>query len=306
LAVSAAMFKKKKVGTVQVYEDNEDISSKGDAMQARRGGADDFDDLGLSDARRDDLTEGDIEQMTASELEALALSQAQAGHESTGRALKMALETREIGVATATTMKAQTEQLERMGENIEEVHDYLDKSERIIDKMSKPKIVRMFQRKKPTGKGLDKVRAGKKENAEREQYKARGLGAVDLDGMGGGDGDGDGDGGGDDGGREELLSVTGVSKKGRLGRSKAVAPPQSARGVREDYSQYTPGVASVMRKQDEDLDQVSDALGDLKALADGMNSELEYQGRLIEEVQDFTDETSRRTKDHARRVNQIK
>lgn len=289
------MFKKKKVGSVQVYEDDEDVSNYG--RSSRGGGGDDFDDLGLSDARGGESGGRDLEQMTAGELEMLALSEAQSGQESTGRALKMALETREIGVATATTMKAQTEQLERMGENIEEVHDYLDKSERIIDKMSRPKIARMFHRKKASGKGLDKVRAGKKETAEREQLKERGLGAVDLDGMGGG---GDDD---DEGGREELLAVTGV-KKGRRGK-KTEAPGQSARGVQEDYSQYTSGVASVMRDQDKDLDQISDALGDLKSLADGMNSELSYQGQLIEEVQDFTDETSRRTKEHARRVNQI-
>jgi methyl-accepting chemotaxis protein len=302
------VFKKKKVGTVQVYDDDEDVSSYGKSPGRGGGGGgggggrreDEYDDLGLGGGGHDEPNEADMEQMTASELEALALSSAQAGHESTGRALKMALETREIGVATATTMKAQTEQLERMGQNIEEVHDYLDKSERIIDKMSKPKIVRMFQRKKPAGKGLDKARAGKKETAERERLKEGGLGGVDLDGMAGGGSDED------DGGREELLTVTGVTKKGRLGKGKAAASPQSARGVQEDYSQYSSGVATVMRKQDKDLDQISDALGDLKALADGMNSELGYQERLIDEVQDFTDVTSARTKDHARRINQIK
>lgn len=286
------MFRKKKnVGTVQVYEDDEEATS------ARGGGGgEDFDDLGLDDARRDEAGEKDVDQMTAGELEALALSEARSGKESTGRALKMALETREIGVATATTMKEQTEQLERMGENIEEVHDYLDKSERIIDKMSKPKLVRMFQRKKPAGKGLEKARAGKKETAEREHLKAGGLDAVDLEAMGGGGDDGDDD-------REELLTVT-SAKKGRRGK-KTAGSPQSARGVQEDYSQYTTGVASAMREQDKDLDLISDALGDMKALADGMNKELTYQGKLIEEVQDFTDLTSERTKNHARRVNQI-
>jgi hypothetical protein len=125
------------------------------------------------------------------------------------------------------------------------------------------------------------------------------LGAVDLDGIRGGD-----NGFGDDR-CEELSPVSSVSKNGRLGRSKAVAPPQLACGLREDYSQYTPSVASVMCKQDEDLDQISDALGDLQALADGINSELEYQGRLIDDAQNFTEVTSTRMKANARRIRQI-
>jgi Snare region anchored in the vesicle membrane C-terminus len=163
-AVRVDMFKMKKFGTAEVYENDEDTSPYRAYAASHRGGAD-FDDQGRSDARRNDFNDGDVEQMTSNELQALALSEAQVGHESTSRARRMALETRELGVATATTMKSQTEQLERMGNKIEEVHDNLDKSERLIDKMSNPKIARMFQRKKTTGKGLHQVRAGKKENA---------------------------------------------------------------------------------------------------------------------------------------------
>jgi ABC-type transporter Mla subunit MlaD len=53
-----------------------------------------------------------------------------------------------------------------------------------------------------------------------------------------------------------------------------------------------------MRKQDQDLDQISGVLTDLKTLADGMNAELTYQDKFITAIQDFTDETSRRTKDY--------
>jgi hypothetical protein len=60
-----------------------------------------------------------------------------------------------------------------------------------------------------------------------------------------------------------------------------------------------------MRKQDQDLDQISGVLTDLKTLADGMNAELTYQDKFITAIQDFTDETSRRTKDYPRRVKLI-
>lgn len=283
------MFKKKKVGTVQVFEDDEHISPRNS-----RGGDDDFDDL-LGGGRRGGTTEADMEQMTASELEDLALAEARAGKDSTKRTLALAHETREVGVATAATMKAQTEQLERMRGNIEEVHDCLDKSDRVIDSMSKPKIVRMFGRKKAKGKGLDKVKAGKKELSEREKLRERGLDNVDLDGMAGG--------GSDDGDREELLSVTGVDKKGRR---KKGATDNSSRAVQEDYSQYSQGVANVMREQDDDLDQISDALGDLNKLALGMNAELDLQSGLIDEVTGAVETTSTRTRAQAERVKRIK
>lgn len=298
------MFRKKKqVGSVTVYDDDGPPAHSRDMVEG--SAEDDFADLGLSSSRAarnvDDLTEADMNNMTAAELEELALASAREGKDGTQRALNLALETRQIGVNTAQTLKAQTEQLEHMGEDIEIVHNYLDKSEKIIDKMSKPKIVRMFRGKKGGGKGLDKVRGNKKDMAEREELRGKGLHGMDLDGMAGGDDDDD-DGEGD---REELFEVQ-DHKKSKKGKSKGPKSPRSAREVHEDYSQYSSGVASAMREQDEDLDQISDALADMKALADGMNNELNYQEKLIAEVQDFTEETSTRTKDHARRVNNIR
>lgn len=111
------MFRKKKnLGTVTVFDDEPD----------------NFNDLGLSTPsiptaqRQQDRP---LDQMTTQQLEALALGSAQTGKEATTRALRMANEAREVGVNTADTMKKQTDQLEKMSEDIEVVHDYLDKSE---------------------------------------------------------------------------------------------------------------------------------------------------------------------------------
>lgn len=90
-----------------------------------------FDDLGLSEATNAKEHDPEaLDQMSAQQLEALALGSANAGKDATSRALRMATEAREIGVNTATTMQNQTQQLEKMSEDIEVVHDYLDKSER--------------------------------------------------------------------------------------------------------------------------------------------------------------------------------
>lgn len=120
LCTPPTMFRKKKnVGSVTVFEDEPD----GDA----------FDDLGLADAPAARAHDPEsLDGMSAQQLEALALGSVQAGKESTSRALRMANETREIGVNTATAMHNQTAQLEKMSEDIEVVHDYLDKSERTL------------------------------------------------------------------------------------------------------------------------------------------------------------------------------
>lgn len=295
------MFRKKKnVGNVTVFEEEARADDAAD---------DTFDDLGLAERRRESVDAAELDGMTAVQLEALAVASANAGKDGTGRALVLAREAREVGIGTAGMLKDQTAQLEKMGDDIEVVHDYLDKSERIIDKMSKPKIVRMFQRKKPVGKGLNKVRGSKKEVEAREAMKKNGVDALDMEKMAGSSKDGLDM---EDLAREELFSgATPVAdvkgRKSRFGRpSKAPQVPVNSRDIKEDYSHYTEGVATVMRQQDDDLDEISDALADMQSLATAMGQELTYQDKLITEVQDFTAETSRRTKANARRVNQIK
>lgn len=171
--------------------------------------------------------------------------------------------------------------------------------------MTKPKLVRMFQRKKGNGKGLDKVKISKKEREDREQLRDKGLDAVQLDDMS------------DsqktltlddiDDQRDQLFDGETVTDYKRSRRGKKKEPQiKETRQIREDYSQYAAPVASVMRQQDDDLDQISDALVDMKALASAMNNELDYQDKLITEVQDFTQETARRTKDNAQKIKRIK
>ena len=103
------MFRKKKfAGAVTIVEGDDDK----------------FEDLGGPDDGED------VQQETAQELRSAALDAAREGKQGTARALKLALETREVGVATAETLHNQTQQLEKISEDIEVVHDYLDKSDR--------------------------------------------------------------------------------------------------------------------------------------------------------------------------------
>lgn len=172
-------------------------------------------------------------------------------------------------------------------------------------------LARMFQRKKGAGKGLDKVKGSRRDQESREGIRQKGVDALDLDGMKPGEQEDAIS--MDDLNRNELLEGAtpvrdaSLARRGMMGRKKKEpAAPVDARTVKEDYSQYSSGVAEVMRKQDDDLDQISSALADMQSLAGAMNNELEYQDKLINEVQDFTVETSVRTKENARKINRIK
>lgn len=171
--------------------------------------------------------------------------------------------------------------------------------------MTKSKIVRIFQRKKPLGKGLDKVKGTRKEQDARQELRNKGLDSLDMKAMESSDSTMRMH----DLQREELLDAPAVSgsKLGWLGKKiREPAPRLQTRAVQEDYSAYSSSVAQVLKQQDEDLDQIGDALSDMKAMATAMNNELEYQGELIEEVQTFSTETSKRTKENAKKIARIK
>lgn len=167
--------------------------------------------------------------------------------------------------------------------------------------MRKPKIVRLFQRRKKKGHGLDNVRATRKEEEERDELRNKGLDSINVHAMkptnvvsl-------------DDMDREEPLEID-SSRRGRKARKKGEPSLRvGTRAIREDYSENTDDVAAVLRNQDDDLDKIGDALTDMRALASAMNTELEYQDKLIVQVQDYTTETSRRTKENAKKVAQIR
>lgn len=326
------MFRKRKdSGAIQVLDEEGDVPR--------------YDDLGL-DRERDEAAAPveDLDNMTSEQLQKLTIASAKTGKESTARALRIANEAHEIGTTTAATMQQQTEQLEKMSEEIEVVHDYLDKSERTLslallppllhsisichpallwhsqlltfflfsfvclgtlEKMNKSKLVRMFQWKKPTGKGLNNVKGSRKEKEQREELRQKGLEAIDIKSLKTEDGTVPMR----DLQREQLLETDDTSTTARrnwLGKKREEEQRTETKDIRENYSQYTPEVADVLKDQDNDLDQISQVVSDMKAMGAAMNNELDYQNRVVNEVQDFSMETARRTKQNARNIAKIK
>ena len=291
------MFRKKKtIGAITVLDDDEEFVP---------------DAAGIEKARNVRQEPESTQEMTTEQLQSVLLGTAQSGKDATRRALEMATEAREIGVATAEQMQQQTQQLEKMSEDIEEVHEYLDRSEHLIGKMTKPKLVRMFQRKKAGGKGLDKVKVGRKDLEAREEKKDKGIENVDVRRMKKNSAEVsmeqlDRD-------RDELFEGASApaTSNGRLRgllarKKKEPAAPIDSRNIRENYDQYAEPVAQILRQQDDDLDHISAALKDMKELAGAMDHELEYQHELIGEAKTFVAETSRRTKENAKKVAKIK
>ena len=302
------MFRKgkKNSGNVTVFDDDDEADRRALLGTSKGGGNDDFGDLGLSSPAMSH-TQGGMkteEEMSMQELEDLAVREAMQGREGTQRALEKARDARGVGIDTASKLHAQTQQLEKMSEDIEVVHDYLDKGERLIEKMSKPKIARMFMRSKGKGKHLEKAKGSKKQKAKREELKRGGVAGLGIEEMRAKDKQGEAV-EMEELERNELLGGkakgSGSVRRGRKGKNGNIRTAN----YNEDYSQYSTGVATALKEQDKDLDEISAALGDMKGIAEAMDKELAYQEGMIEQVGTFTTKTAVRTKENVRRVNKI-
>jgi hypothetical protein len=259
------------------------------------------DALGLqtSQRARDAKDDGNLAQMTSTELEALALTEAMSGQQSTSRALAVAIETRAVGLNTARELQQQTEQLERLTVGIGEVSNTLDKSDFIIDKMSRGKLSRMVRKKKSDGKKPPTARAERRHLAEREALKTHGLSSVDLNGIGGDHEEASPN-------RELLLAGNDVRKSHMVEKSRKVQTQQSARSTQEDYSHYSSGVAHAIQQQDSELDAISVVLNDLRSVAGAMGGELQYHNVLITNAVDDVGPAIPRIADQNNRIKRIR
>lgn len=187
-----------------------------------------------------------------------ALKEVRAGKKATESALRTALQARETGVETAGTLRDQTAQLERMNEDTEYIHNTLDVADQHIWKIETPRIKRIFRCAPKGGQALKHVKPGRREQEERNEYRDEGVGTA----------------------RARLLA----------GRT----APGGVREIQDDYSEYDVEVAEVMKAQDNDLDRIGDAVGDLEMLSKGMNNELKLQEELLDQVHAGADATNQR------------
>lgn len=170
--------------------------------------------------------------------------------------------------------------------------------------MRKPKILRLLQGKRHKAKGLQEANLTRREQETYDELRRNGVETlvcsmtkttpqIAMDDMD----------------REELFSPVTPQNNRKNCKPSTMKQKQTSypshiatKDINEDYSEYSADVAQVLRGQDDDLDLISDALTDMKHIAVAMNHELGYQAHLIEQVQDYTVQTAKRTKANAAKI----
>jgi len=262
------MFGRKKYkGSVQIVGDDDDLVGRDDYTESNS------EHVGSSDMNGVDST--------TMELRGMQLREAEKGKLETERALRQALETRELGVETAKKLDSQTEQLEKNSRDLAYTHEKLDQAENVIFKMKTPKMLRRFRRKPKSGKGLKEAKVGRKETKRRDELRRKGTSSITVDGYNDGDS-----------GDENELSTSGEDED---------APHM----IREDYSEYDEPVRQVLLDQDKNLDLISQVIKDTNELAQAMGNELDLQGGLIDQVNDEVQSTRERTKKMAENIKEM-
>ncbi|KAA8496622.1 Synaptosomal-associated protein 25-B [Porphyridium purpureum] len=234
-----------------------------------------------------------VQELDAMDAEALRLAEDSAL--STKRTRALVHETREVGTATATALNQQSEQLERIQDDLVETNATIDRTDKIIQKLASPWTY--------------KLQPGARRKKE-DQLKSSGMNrgrVIDLDESTG----------------LEIVSES-VSPRGSGGGKKkkdakvleqeereALLSPRT-RAKQEKIRKDTAHMTETERRlyileqeQDDDLNDIGKVVGDLKGLALAMNTELNYQTEMIVAVTHDAGVTSRRLKENNRKVKNI-
>lgn len=174
----------------------------------------------------------------------------------------------------------------------------------VVNKMRKPKLLRLFQRKKGRKK-LEEKKLSRKEQEEKERVRQNGVSATHLERL-----------------RSSktpavVMSMDDIAsdlspsvgngwnwKKDRNASAPSVVA-YTDEVSKDPYADYDGDVAGVLRDQDGDLGDLSDTLAGMRDIAVAMNYELDHQNGLISKVQDYTEQTKGRTMENARKIRMI-
>lgn len=205
---------------------------------------------------------GSVAVVDMSVLDDAALeAEAERGTQLAQEALRTALESREVAVATAEKLQEQTRQLEGIRDTVEDTKRNLDGVEGTVEKLTKSKIRRVAEspirrivgggRKREKGWGK---REGKNEAVEGVKKRERSVGRVEQLF-----------------GRERGVVVEEVAG--------ADAVPE------DDYNDFeNVKVREQLKQQDLFLDETSVQMRELKDLALGIQKEVELEAEIIDEI----------------------
>lgn len=167
----------------------------------------------------------------------------------------------------------------------------------------------MFQRRKGRN-GLDTTPVSKKELKKQEEMRRNGVQSLAME-------------------RDEstivsireatvvtmddvLESSPGGNRKGNnynKSKNRHVSSPAAVYDDLEEescmYGEYDDDVADVLRDQDNDLEDLSQTLMGMKDVAVAMNHELDHQRHLINQVQNYTQQTKIKTAKNTKAIKEI-
>ncbi|KAI0565841.1 hypothetical protein FGB62_14g240 [Gracilaria domingensis] len=197
----------------------------------------------------------------------LLLHEANVGLQDTKTILSTAVQSHHIAEATASSLSAQTGQLEDIAEDLETVEGTVDKAGNTVYQLTrnplrafveKPLTRRKRRQKRDKSALLStkekpddtSSKSNESENESHSSWLARR--------------------------KEELIPSS--MKKGNHGAKQTLEP------LEDDYSDFDDDVKLVLQKQDGYLDQTANQLTELQNLALGINTELDKQAEIVDSI----------------------
>lgn len=210
--------------------------------------------------------------------------EAKKGTEVTKSMLRNVVETREVAVITAEQLENQTRQLEGIYDDVQGCHAHVDGIEVTVEKLKDSKVRRLvkspFQavlRRSGQNKSVKKKSEKKLDKAAEERERER-TAKKEKE-------------------KEKRLKALEDSSKNE--------PPTANTLPDEDYSFFTDEeVRKTLKEQDDHLQQVNGILSELKDMANGMNTELNYHNELVNAID--APELTTRIRNNHRKILSVK
>ncbi|CAN8076933.1 unnamed protein product [Agarophyton chilense] len=200
---------------------------------------------------------------------ALLLHEANAGLQGTKTILDTAAHSHHVAVATASSLSAQTRQLEGITEDLDVIDGTVDRAGNTVYKLTRNPLRALVE--KP-------LTHSKKKRNQNHVNPALISAEEDSRGIRSKSDKSESDPSSSWLARRKEELIPRISKKGHRSEKRTVE-------VMEDhYSDFDDDVKQILRKQDDHLDQTANQLTELRNLALGINAELGKQAEMVESI----------------------
>lgn len=201
--------------------------------------------------------------------QAVLLQEANIGLDTTTQILATTIQSTQVANETASSLVAQTNQLENIHDDLDEIEVVVGYAERNIENLIRNPLRTLVE--KPFKRRIKPAKLSKLTPSERNSLSFDHTNHV-----------------------EDATSRAGWLKRQRnqlfVGRSRK-SHPHSESDIKQHTQQtdsysnlYSDDVNQILRKQDQNLDETVKQLNELSAIALGMNEELEKQAEIVDSI----------------------